>query len=91
MNAVMVSRVADTADLGWEEIVNAAVANLLKHALSKNGNSNTSNISSSIVSQLKLPADSGKLEKQLKAFISKLESGATLLPSVYGKKSGKNY
>jgi hypothetical protein len=53
---------------------------MLKVALSK---SNKDQSSLSTQSQLKLPQDSSKLEKQLKSFVTKLQNGATLLPSVY--------
>lgn len=52
---------------------------MLKIALSKSSKeANAPN-----QSQLKLPQDSSKLEKQLKSFISKLQNGASLLPNVY--------
>jgi len=88
MSAVMTSNIEDTAELGWEEIVNAAVSNLIRTALSKAGGKE-GGPGSQVNGSLKLPADSSKLEKQLKSVIGKLESGAMLLPSVYKKSSGK--
>jgi hypothetical protein len=35
------------------------------------------------LNQLKIPQDSSKLEKQIKSLVSKLENGASLVPSVY--------
>ena len=93
MAAVMTSHVEDTAELGWEEIVNAAVGNLIRTALSKagGGGGKEGGIGQQAVGGLKLPADAGKLEKQLRSVIGKLESGATLVPSVYKKATGKFY
>ena len=82
LESVMTNQVGDTADLGWEEVVNAAVSNLIRTALSKSSkdSSNQPQIS------LKIPTDSNKIEKQLRSFVSKLESGASLVPSFYQKK-----
>ena len=38
---------------------------------------------------LKLPTDSNKLEKQFRSFVTKLENGATLIPSIYQRKGFK--
>ena len=51
----------------------------MKSALSSK-NKETS-VATQANNQLKIPEDSSKLEKQLKSLISKLESGANLLPN----------
>lgn len=67
-------------------MVNAAVSNLLRTALSK---SSKEAVTLQQQISMKLPTDSNKLEKQFKSLVSKLDNGAKLLTSVYIK-SGKN-
>jgi hypothetical protein len=62
--------------------VNVAVSNLMRTALSKSSKDSSNQFQLS----LKLPVDSNKLEKQLRSFVTKLENGATLIPSIYQKK-----
>lgn len=50
----------------------------MKTVLSKHSKDTNTTQQSSV---LKIPEDSSKLEKQIKSFISKLENGASLLPS----------
>jgi Bardet-Biedl syndrome 9 protein len=80
LESIMSIQVNDTSELGWEEIVNAGMANLLRNALSK---SSSKDASQQVVSQLKMPNDSSRLEKQFKSLVSKFESGANLLSNVY--------
>lgn len=59
-----------------------SVTNMLKTALSKS--SAKDQLATQQQSQgIKLPEDSSKLEKQLKSFISKLQSGASFITDVY--------
>jgi Bardet-Biedl syndrome 9 protein len=80
LESIMSIQVNDTSELGWEEIVNAGMANLLRNALSK---SSSKDASQQTVSQLKIPNDSTRLEKQFNSLVSKFESGASLLSNVY--------
>lgn len=86
LESVMTNQISDTADLGWEEVVNAAVSNLTRSALSKSSKDSSGQPQIS----LKIPTDSNKIEKQLRSFVSKLENGASLVPSFYQKK-GRNF
>ena len=78
---IMSFKLPDTADLGWEETITAAITNLIRGGLSKGKDSQ-----SQPQIQLKLPEDSNKLEKQMKSLVSKFESGATISSAVYMRK-----
>lgn len=82
LEQILTSKFGDTADLGWEEIVSTSVTNMLKMALSKS--SSKDQLALQQHSQtFKLPDDSSKLDKQLRSFISKLQSGASFVHDVY--------
>lgn len=82
LEQILTSKFGDTSDLGWEEIVSTSVTNMLKVALSKS--SSKDQLALQQQSQtFKLPDDSSKLDKQLRSFISKLQSGASFVSDVY--------
>ena len=88
LQSAMSSSLADTADLGWEEVVHAAMANLTRHGLTKssagkNQQQQQQQQSRDYANQLKMPADSHRLEKQMRSLIGKLESGASIRTDVY--------
>ena len=83
LESVLACPIKDTADLGWEEIVNVSVANLLKTTLSKSNKDQTGQ--TQLAQSLKIPTDSSKIEEQIKSLVSKLESGASL--SSFNKRS----
>lgn len=65
---------------GWEEIVDAAVSNLLRTTLSK-----TSKDQLTSQQQLKIPTDVLKLEKHIKTMSERIEKGTMLVHGVTRK------
>ncbi|RNA27204.1 PTHB1 isoform X1 [Brachionus plicatilis] len=74
LEAAMNIQSGDTSEYGWEEMVNAAVSSMVRLYF-KNARDTTG------VQQIKGPVDSSKLDKQLKNFLARLESGSSLVPT----------
>lgn len=74
LEAAMTIQSGDTSEYGWEEMVNAAVSSMVRLYF-KNARDTTG------FQQIKGPVDSSKIEKQLKSFLAKLESGSSLVPT----------
>ncbi|XP_019524014.1 PREDICTED: protein PTHB1 [Hipposideros armiger] len=64
----------DTQELGWEEMVDAAISHLLKTCLSKSSKEQALNLSS----QLHLPKDTSRLKKHITLLCDRLAKGGRL-------------
>uniref|UniRef100_A0A8C5K108 Bardet-Biedl syndrome 9 n=1 Tax=Jaculus jaculus TaxID=51337 RepID=A0A8C5K108_JACJA len=67
----------DVQELGWEEMVDAAVAHLLKTCLSKSSKEQALNLSS----QLNMPKDTSRLKKHITLLCERLAKGGRLCVS----------
>ncbi|XP_043544707.1 protein PTHB1 isoform X4 [Chiloscyllium plagiosum] len=74
LKATFLPLMQDSQELGWEECVNAAVAQLLRTCLSKSSRDQTL----SSTSQLSMPKDTNRLKKHITLLCDRLSKGGRL-------------